>query len=308
MYYNNTNGERFMCLCNKGYYWSLILKKCLPLENICSIYKPCGTDINRGECKIDVKNHYMYKCACRPAFTGKFCHIPQNPCLNRHNDDYCGSDTFECVRDPNNLLLGYRCKCEAKPGYEPKSELDPSCVDKNECNSYLEICKNGGKCINNKGSYECACLPGYEGNNCEIKIDHKNYGQWQDWKSWEPCSVKCGIGHQISYRNCSVPYMCSGSDSRTKECLQTDCKKDSHSELFATVLYENDLEKSKMLEFAYTKMLSIYKNYFNPTNSSVDVSDFYNEIRLDNSCISKFDFRKFFIIFCFLILFLRISV
>lgn len=32
-------------------------------------------------------------------------------------------------------------------------------------------CKNGGTCEENGGSYKCLCLPGFEGSNCEGKLD-----------------------------------------------------------------------------------------------------------------------------------------
>jgi hypothetical protein len=38
-------------------------------------------------------------------------------------------------------------------------------LDINECNQ--DVCKNGGKCINYLGGYQCECAPGYSGTNCE---------------------------------------------------------------------------------------------------------------------------------------------
>ncbi len=44
-----------------------------------------------------------------------------------------------------------------------KSELSFSDVD--ECAS--SICMNGGQCTNKVGSFECACVPGFDGQRCE---------------------------------------------------------------------------------------------------------------------------------------------
>lgn len=38
-------------------------------------------------------------------------------------------------------------------------------TDADECEK--EPCLNNGTCFNNLGSYECDCVPGWHGNNCE---------------------------------------------------------------------------------------------------------------------------------------------
>ena len=37
--------------------------------------------------------------------------------------------------------------------------------DVNEC--IISPCKNGGTCVNLKGSYRCDCTQGYTGKHCE---------------------------------------------------------------------------------------------------------------------------------------------
>ena len=268
IYYNNMNNDRFVCMCHKGYYWSIELNKCLPLENICSIYNPCGPpDGTRGDCQLSMDTSFMYKCVCRPAYRGEFCHIKNNPCLA---EAYTCGEGFECVRDPSNLVVGFRCKCEAKLGYQPLSKANPACVDVDECNTYKEICKNGGTCVNKYGAYTCTCLAAFTGKHCEIDERFKNYGTWQRWGPWEKCSVNCGDGHQTAYRNCSVAYMCSGSNSRTKKCERSPpCTNSTHSELLGTVVFHNELDKMNMLEYAYRKMSIVYEKYFGSTNSSM---------------------------------------
>ena len=39
-------------------------------------------------------------------------------------------------------------------------------LDVDECKK-LDPCKNGATCNNLDGTYSCACVPGYEGMNCE---------------------------------------------------------------------------------------------------------------------------------------------
>ncbi len=44
-----------------------------------------------------------------------------------------------------NEVLGYACACSK--GYEPASQVDPSCVNINECQGgYTNPCHNGGVC------------------------------------------------------------------------------------------------------------------------------------------------------------------
>ena len=168
IYYNYTNGERVVCICNKGYYWSIILRKCLPLDNICSLYNPCGS--YRGKCirtNYTETNPYYYKCSCSPGFTGKFCEININPCSVPENYQKC-FHPFNCIRDTSESIRGFRCECEAYPGYAPASIHDPKCVNINECNTYMEVCKNGGICKNNvTGSFTCECSEGFYGQHCD---------------------------------------------------------------------------------------------------------------------------------------------
>lgn len=48
--------------------------------------------------------------------------------------------------------------------------------DDGACNS--SPCLNGASCsTTSTAGYECACLPGYEGVNCELDVDECNQGE-----------------------------------------------------------------------------------------------------------------------------------
>jgi hypothetical protein len=41
-------------------------------------------------------------------------------------------------------------------------------VDRNECDNVPNVCRNGGTCINNDGSYTCLCTQSWTGPFCDI--------------------------------------------------------------------------------------------------------------------------------------------
>jgi hypothetical protein len=43
-----------------------------------------------------------------------------------------------------------------------------------DCNSTVDYCKNGGKCIFSFDGLSCVCLVGYTGEFCEINFESKN--------------------------------------------------------------------------------------------------------------------------------------
>ena len=67
-----------------------------------------------------------------------------------------------------------------------------------------------------------------------------------------------------------MDYGCSGQDSRTERCNLGECKIEAHSELFKMSLFNDDLEKYKVLELAYNKMSNIYDKFFRAFNVKSD--------------------------------------
>ncbi|KAI0227776.1 hypothetical protein LSAT2_021736 [Lamellibrachia satsuma] len=86
---------------------------------------------------------------------------------------------------------------------------------------YSGPCENGATCLDRINSYECFCVPGYNGDNCEhIVVD----GGWGAWSTWGECSESCGRGAQIRHRQCNNPSpmnggnYCLGSSTETLPC------------------------------------------------------------------------------------------
>ncbi len=194
----------YRCECELGFYWNYVEKKCLPSSNICAQLRPC----KHGECQlIAEKNSPRLVCKCSAFFTGEYCDQPIDAC---EGHTHCGN--FTCVPDTRSTH-GYRCECYG--AYRPNHPFNESCVEIDKCKD-LNFCLNGGTCLKSNYSFKCECREDVTGENCENY--NRPIDQWSTWSPWSECSQSSGKGHQSGYRQCSTPYECSGSDSRTQTC------------------------------------------------------------------------------------------
>ena len=71
-------------------------------------------------------------------------------------------------------------------------------------------------------------------------------GKWTEWRDWEPCSVSCGGGIQMSRRSCANPAPafggadCEGDSVRSRSCNKNGCpgkyhKENNHSHFISSV-------------------------------------------------------------------------
>lgn len=83
--------------------------------------------------------------------------------------------------------------------------LGPYCTeDVDECGTTPSPCRNGGTCQNNEGSYQCICVNGWTGKDCEINIDDCalkpcfNGGTCHDKPGYYYC--ECPVGKKGEFR------------------------------------------------------------------------------------------------------------
>ena len=60
--------------------------------------------------------------------------------------------------------------------------------DVNEC--LASPCLNQGTCENNDGSYNCRCVPGWEGQNCEIGTTPNFISHYNVFGNFTPCVMR----------------------------------------------------------------------------------------------------------------------
>ncbi|KAI5707881.1 hypothetical protein M8J77_011733 [Diaphorina citri] len=177
----------FSCVCPKG----LTGRLCETNIDDCE----SGPCLNGGLCK-DLLNNYTCNCQ-QTGYTGPHCEIniddcAPNPCKN-------GARCVDKVKD-------YLCECY--PGYTGKTCAD----DIKECES--NPCQYGGTCLEHSNmslyqrsdlaalpkifaqefnystaeGYECLCVPGTAGSNCEININECESNPCR----WGSCTDKVG--------------------------------------------------------------------------------------------------------------------
>ncbi|XP_052092487.1 sushi, von Willebrand factor type A, EGF and pentraxin domain-containing protein 1-like [Mytilus californianus] len=66
----------------------------------------------------------------------------------------------------------------------------------------LNDCRNGATCASHFSNYTCHCSVGFTGTFCESEIVN---GNWGSWLSWSECSASCEGGTQTRERYCNNP-------------------------------------------------------------------------------------------------------
>uniref|UniRef100_A0A8C5QRI6 Crumbs cell polarity complex component 1 n=1 Tax=Leptobrachium leishanense TaxID=445787 RepID=A0A8C5QRI6_9ANUR len=163
----------------------------------CLPYNPCASHpcMHGGTCQ----DHFTHQiCACPMGKTGKFCEtvIPvdkclSSPCLHGNCTDSADGYVCECQKGytgtncdinicrghlcPNGATcvespVGFACLCPANvTGQFCRYNKLPSTFCGNEKKNIT--CYNYGNCTDKYGQPGCTCLPGFEGERCEIDVD-----------------------------------------------------------------------------------------------------------------------------------------
>ncbi|KAK7934325.1 hypothetical protein WMY93_005221 [Mugilogobius chulae] len=150
------------CKCRNGFVGSR-----------CQFHDPCTTApcMNGATCRaISKGNTVDFNCTCKLGFSDRRCMTPiNNICMNSpcHNGATCELETLQT----------YKCRCPPGwSGWGISMPVSPGVHWQTLRNTLLPLqsipCLNGGTCVQ-KGdtSYECSCVPGFTGKNCNINID-----------------------------------------------------------------------------------------------------------------------------------------
>ncbi|CAF1007907.1 unnamed protein product [Brachionus calyciflorus] len=164
--------QQYACLCNRDYTG----KRCETQLNTCQCF-------NGGNCRNNV-------CICPVQYTGSKCEIlvQQNPC---QNPSICGGNqqTNPCSNSPcqnggiceknSYSSQGFICLCPSSHSgtrCELSAQQQSPCGNPNICGNKQpndpcsnNPCKNGATCRSNGFSYQCDCVVGFVGNQCETR-------------------------------------------------------------------------------------------------------------------------------------------
>jgi cysteine-rich repeat protein len=146
----------------------------------CPVGSPCTQekDCTSGICTPNVKG--LKECVATPCGDGK----------------KSGAETC----DDGNMQSGDGCSadCAAEPGYRCNGEGPGSCVDIDECIEMTDNCDASAKCKNTKGSFTCACDPGFSGDGVS-------------------CKAGCGDGTLVA------PEACDDKNTATMDGCDANC-------------------------------------------------------------------------------------
>ncbi|XP_072266268.1 uncharacterized protein [Pyxicephalus adspersus] len=206
---------------------------------------------NKGSCLYNsplglgnkTTNFMVAGCSCSAAWTGMYCEQDFNACeVNNCFDNNtckdhkapeegydcgpcpfgltgngvtctdineCYLNTSNCQQICNNYVGGYTCSCNE--GYTVDALNSSLCEDINECAMNITMCPNQSQCINTNGSYECACLKGFYGANCDDIDECRNSTACPADSTCHNTfgSFYCGCNAGFSGENCTDIDECS---------------------------------------------------------------------------------------------------
>ncbi|KAG2461833.1 protein crumbs homolog 1 isoform X2 [Polypterus senegalus] len=195
-------------------------------------------EINIDECESNPCVHgncsdkiLFYECICIPGYTGRNCELEINECLNHQckNGATCidGINRYSCLCPRNSTgpfcetILRYELENDSPFYYPiPRYPKLPSSFCENDKRNYT--CYNGGNCTKVSAEWKCACLPGFQGDWCEVDIDEcasnpcLNEGHCRNMIN----KYQCFCGVNFAGNNCEVDLT---ADKLTSDLLLSIC-------------------------------------------------------------------------------------
>eukprot|EP00057_Strongylocentrotus_purpuratus_P007461 XP_011661935.1 PREDICTED: neurogenic locus notch homolog protein 2 isoform X2 [Strongylocentrotus purpuratus] len=174
----------FQCRCTNDFTG---LRCEVPVSSTASLCddNPCA----HGACVSSASDRFT--CMCPGEWRGTACEIDVNECIGERGPNPCTANGTVCVNEDG----GYRCEapcaspspchnggtcstknkepyytCECPPNYEGDT-CDVVVERDDPCRSVANMCLNGGTCFSFGGAALCYCLPGFQGQHCEIDTD-----------------------------------------------------------------------------------------------------------------------------------------
>ncbi|XP_069668601.1 uncharacterized protein uif isoform X2 [Periplaneta americana] len=187
-------GHGIQCFCPAGFSG----RRCEIDIDECSS-QPC---YNGASC-VDLPQGY--RCQCAPGYSGINCQVEQSDCRN----NTCPERAM-CKDEPG--INNYTCLCRA--GY---TGLDCD-VTINPCTANGNPCANGATCVAlQQGRFKCECLPGWEGQHCEINTDDC---------AERPCLLGANCTDLVADFSCACPPGFTGKRCHAKIdlCITNPCK------------------------------------------------------------------------------------
>ncbi|KAK2581667.1 hypothetical protein KPH14_002164 [Odynerus spinipes] len=191
--------NEYTCNCTKDFMGP----NCEREFDACSL-NPCQ---NNGSCTLIPRSRREFVCECPRGFEGKVCDVNVDDCIDVvcPDDKVCvdGIASYECkcregYRDPNCTLIVYHCagnpcnngtcidlgengfKCECNPGSQGKhcdQDYNGTCLERSNKELYKSEAFNLPSIFTqefsyaNASGYECLCVQGVMGKNCEVNIN-----------------------------------------------------------------------------------------------------------------------------------------
>ncbi|XP_067942878.1 uncharacterized protein [Watersipora subatra] len=164
---------------------------------------------NGGVCVDDPL--YKFRCDCPESgiYGGLFCQSRIDFCDPRP----CGVGNCTNKED----IAGYTCQCP--DGYESDGT---TCVDVDECDQVENICNNG-ICENTVGSYNCECVIGWDGRNCDTFINQCLFTTCYGNGTCEPTDsgFMCHCTEGRTGQNCETELsLCTGQCQNNAVCSE----------------------------------------------------------------------------------------